>query len=109
MAFIKQYWSVIAGQAAFLTYFVDQKTQLWVPPSSFKGPPGGTAQSALFVLAWNNLAELATAIGDSASAASYRQQAQKTSSAVNQLLWQPSKGKYKISPTDDGFNFLDCK
>ncbi|KAK4057787.1 hypothetical protein OIO90_001006 [Microbotryomycetes sp. JL221] len=107
LSFVKQNWKATQAQIGFSSSFLDQTTQLWAPPSTFKGAPNGTASSSMFVETLNNVAILADAVGDSSSATSYRAQAEKTKTAVNTLLWRPETGSYALSTTNDAFSYID--
>ena len=58
-----------------------------------------TYYNDLYVLALRDGAKLATALGDTATAAAWRQRATEVSAAINQYLWDPAAGAYLDSDT----------
>jgi hypothetical protein len=88
---------------------VNSDTQLWAPPSVFKGAPNGTASSAQFVWTMRNMAQLASFLEDQTSASTYSQQANSTAQAVNQLLFNSATGSYAVSTTDGNYSYIDSR
>jgi hypothetical protein len=104
---LRNHWSAIQKQIQFSSSFVNPETQLWAPLNVFKGAPNGTAPSSQFVWTLHNMANLADSLGDSNSSAIYRQQANATAQAINQYLWNPTTGTYKVSLTDGNYSYID--
>jgi hypothetical protein len=88
---------------------VNSETQLWAPPSVFKGAPNGTASSSQFAWTMRNMAQLASLLDDQSSASNYSQQANSTAQAVNQLLFNSTTGSYAVSTIDGNYSYIDSK
>ncbi|KAJ5732287.1 hypothetical protein N7493_003768 [Penicillium malachiteum] len=62
-----------------------------------QGTQNATAPNALFVVALNQLINVANIIGDTETASSWNELSSNISKAINQLLWNESLGAYSLS------------
>lgn len=97
LEFAHQTWSNWQLLADWLIAQLSPDTGLPVLLSSFIGPSQGSAISCALVQALSNLAEVAMALNDLASATKYSAAATKISTAVNKQLWNPTIGTYSLS------------
>jgi hypothetical protein len=91
---------------------VQTLTELYVDPNSgllggagtswftAQGAQNATAPTALFAIGLNQLVDVANALGDSPTAASYAALSAKLASAINTQLWLDSLGAYGLSLTE---------
>jgi hypothetical protein len=105
--FVSGLWSTLKRQISFSNSIVEPSNQLWAPQGIWKGVANGTAASAYFVYTMRNMAELATALGEQELASNYTQQADTTSSAIQNLLWNATAGAFAMSTTDANFSYID--
>jgi hypothetical protein len=102
---LKPYWSNIKALAAAKLEFIDLYSGLMgsssdftnIPISNFLGPVNGTAVTAVFAYALKELAPLARAVGDTASAKLYEDTSASLVQAINDKLWNPTLGTYSLS------------
>jgi hypothetical protein len=65
-----------------------------------QGQQNASAPTALFVTALNQLVNVATVLGDSSTAASWRELTTNISTAINSQLWSDDLGAYAVSLAD---------
>ncbi|KAJ5729584.1 uncharacterized protein N7483_004092 [Penicillium malachiteum] len=99
---IKNYWK---GTKLLVETLVDR----YLDPSSglmanadaswftAQGTQNATAPNALFVVALNQLINIANIMSDKETANSWKELSSNTSNAINQLLWNESLGAYSLS------------
>ena len=109
LEFVRQYWNATYKLVQYAEAFINPETQLWAPPSVFKGAPNGTASSAQFVWTWKNLAKVATALSEYDISTQMQTQANRTAQAVSEMLWNEEAGLYNVSTTDGNFSYIDGK
>ena len=102
---LKPYWPNIKALAAAKLEFIDPYSGLVAsspdftnsPVSNFLGPANGTAVTAVFAYALKELAPLARAVGDTASATLYENTSASLVEAINDKLWNPTLGTWSLS------------
>ncbi|GAA2161418.1 hypothetical protein GCM10009727_75700 [Actinomadura napierensis] len=117
---VNNYWThyLYTGDKAFFGKWYDamKKNVAWMQSKAgsdglldMKGAGGtwgygnegkGTYVSSLYVHVLGQAAQAAEAQGDAALAKTYRDNAARTAKAVNDNLWDPAAGAYKVGPTD---------
>ncbi|HEU5026901.1 MAG TPA: alpha-L-rhamnosidase C-terminal domain-containing protein [Spirillospora sp.] len=117
---VGNYWThyLYTGDKAFFDKWYDamKKNVAWMQSKvgsdgllDMKGAGGtwgygnegkGTYVSSLYVHMLGQAAQAAEAQGDTALAKTYRDSAARTAKAVNDDLWDPAAGAYKVGPTD---------
>ncbi|WP_339153919.1 alpha-L-rhamnosidase C-terminal domain-containing protein [Actinomadura luteofluorescens] len=117
---VHNYWThyLYTGDQAFFDKWYDamKKNVAWLESNagddgllSMKGAggtwgygneAGGTYVSSLYVKVLGQAAQAAEAKGDTELAGTYRERAARTAKAVNDRLWDPAAGAYKVSPSD---------
>jgi hypothetical protein len=104
MAFLQSSWAQASKVVEALLTMIDPDSGLAVTstiPGSlfFIGASNGTAPSALLKFSLDQMAMLATAVGDNQTASSWTSTAANISEAVNSQLWGDSLGTYAESLT----------
>ncbi|KAK6598866.1 RhaA is able to hydrolyze alpha-1 [Botrytis cinerea] len=94
-----QNWQLLAD---WLIAQLSPDTGLPVFLSAFLGPSQGSAVSCALVQALSQLAEVAMALNDLASATKYQSAATEISNAVNRQLWNSTIGVYSLSAASPG-------
>ncbi|MEM5313041.1 alpha-L-rhamnosidase C-terminal domain-containing protein [Paraburkholderia sp. JHI869] len=103
---LKAQWSAAQGELGYLQTLVDanglisvdaSNAQDWLP--NFASPVVGevTATNLLYYQVLSQAADLATAIGDSSTSATYAQRAAALKQAINTRLYNASNGYYGMS------------
>ena len=84
--------------------YVDPASGLLAGPGTSwftaQGTQNATAPTALFAVGLNQLVQVANALNDSATAASYASLSAKLASAINNQLWSDDLGAYGLSLTE---------
>lgn len=102
LEFANQTWSNWQLLADWLIAQLSPDTGLPVFLSAFLGPSQGSAVSCALVQALSQLAEVAMALNDLASATKYQSAATEISNAVNRQLWNSTIGVYSLSAASPG-------
>ncbi|MFB4309261.1 alpha-L-rhamnosidase C-terminal domain-containing protein [Actinomadura sp. GTD37] len=117
---VHNYWThyLYTGDQAFFDQWYDamKKNVAWLESNAgddglltmkgaggtwgYGNDAGGTYVSSLYVKVLGQAAQAAQAKGDTGLAATYRQHAARTAKAVNDHLWDPAAGAYKVGPSD---------
>ncbi|KAK3941045.1 glycoside hydrolase family 78 protein [Diplogelasinospora grovesii] len=99
--FASESWTQWQLLVEWLIDSISSATRLLDLYGAFLGPStGGSAVSCALVQALNEMADVATAIGDNSTASSYRATASTLASAINSQLWNENLGVYSLSPSD---------
>ncbi|CAI7634564.1 unnamed protein product [Penicillium pancosmium] len=81
--------------------YYDQTSGLMASPDSSwftaQGSQNATAPTALFVVALNQLIDVAISLDDSSSVSSWKDLSQNITAAINDKLWNESLGAYSLS------------
>ena len=114
-AFVRHVWPLVEREIAWEQSQVDPATGLFMTTSNDDDDWNTdahqgefTAASALYYASLADAATLATAIGATADATSYRALAAATRWAINAHLWDAKLGTYDASTTDRGFIVQDA-
>ncbi len=110
LGFVRTEWPAITRELAWNQSQVDGRGLLVTNTDDgldwdyYDGPKTGavTAYNAIHVETLKDAADLADALGHHADATSYRDQAEREASAMNQYLWDPTLGAYAVSDTMPG-------
>lgn len=102
-AFLQQTWPRWKLLADWALNSVNSTNELVHVPSAFLGPSeAGSAVSCLAVQALHQLAELAEAVGDTATKSECEATAESLAQAINSQLWNDDIGVYSASVSDWG-------
>lgn len=105
LAFVADTWPRWQKAVSFLLSTISAADGLVHVPYAFLGPAdGGSAVSCLAVQALRNLAEIATAMNDTASQQSWTSSADSLAAVINAQLWDEDQGVY-IQQASDPDNF----
>ena len=108
LGFASETWPQWQLQTNWILKQIDSTTGLLSLFGGFLGPAsGGSAINCAFVQALNMVADVATAINDTASASQYYSAASTLAANINKNLWNPKLGVYSLalaSPSDYSVN-----
>jgi hypothetical protein len=101
---LSKYWAGTKLLVQAMTTYLDPSTNLLSNSNSYwftaQGYQAATAPTALFAIGVKQLAIVATALGDTATATKYTTLFNTLSTAINTKLWNPSLGFYSIALSD---------
>lgn len=95
----KSVWPAFKKQADWIVTQISSTTGL-ITFGGFIGPSNGTAVNAAVCQALNEAALVGDDVGDTATAAAYRNTAADLAKAINALLWNDNLGVYSLSTSD---------
>ncbi|CAD0055445.1 unnamed protein product [Aureobasidium pullulans] len=98
IAFASQNWPQWKLAVNYLIGKIDNSTGLVSLGFTFFGDDAGLAVNAASVQAFRELALIATAIGDTASASSWNAIASQVDATIQSTFWQPSLGYFSDTP-----------
>ena len=94
---LRPHWSQIKAQAAAKLKYINSVTGLVDSSVNFLGPANGTAVTGVFAYALKQLAPLARAFGDTATAELYENTSKALVQAIDDKLWNPELGTWSLS------------
>ncbi|KAJ5632246.1 hypothetical protein N7490_008585 [Penicillium lividum] len=101
LQYAAQTWPQWQKQLTWLLSTINATDGLVDLESAFLGQAmGGSAASCLAVEALNGAAEIASALGNTTAARTYKDSAEKLTDAVNTHLWNDELGVYSLSRSD---------
>lgn len=106
---------MVASTSYAVTRSLDESTQLYgalsgpksVPLASEKGQALGPASTVSLILGLERMADMAEYLGYNILAATYRQQAKLSRTAVHILLWNATSGFYAATLGASGYDLID--